>query len=358
MEPSIARQGEPTAQRKNFLPIFALIAASVVFYFYRLSDVPLVESDEASYARIVMSSLKSGSLLNFTFEGQPVLNRPPLYLWLAMGSVATLGEQELAFRLPGVLLGILDVVLVWAIAYRLSERVSVAILAGVTLLVSPLMYGYVREVRLDSGLIASMLAALLGVIVGWRQPRWLRLVLPAMAVGFLFKSVAIVLAVPVIAVYCLAYRQWGWTRRRELWIGAVMAAAIALPWPFLQYLRHGADFFQSFFFHDVWLRATEGFGNRPRGAADYLLVLWQFNQPWTALAGLLLLLLGFLAFRRVRRQLQWRHLMAPLGAMVTIIAVFTVAKTRVPTYILPALPFAAMFLAETVVQLYRAVHPR
>ncbi len=356
MVASEVEQNHRSDVRWPLASLCALLLAAGVFYFWGVDQVPLVEADESFYARVVSSSLASGDPLGFTYDDRPMLDKPPLHLWLMMGSVMFLGEHELALRLPGILLGLLGVALVWAITYRLSRSLPVAVLAGAIFVVSPLAFGFTREVRLDQGVIAAMLAALFAMLVGWQHPGWLRYVLPALAVGFLFKNAAVILAVPAMAAYSIGYRQWRWLRSRELWVGGLWATAIALPWPVLQAVRHGATFWQSFFLQEVWRRTAEGFGNRPSSVGDYLLVLWQLNQPWTVLAVVLLAVLGLLAASPRRIRLAWPRLLAPLVAAVAIIGIITAVKTRIPTYALSSVPLLAIFLAEAVVQLSRLAH--
>ena len=103
----------------------------------RLGAVPLLGPDEPRYARVAVEMHRSGDLVTPTLQGQPWLEKPPLYYWLAGGAFALLGETEAAARLPSVVAGLLFV--------------------GVTALVGARLYG--SAAGLHAGFVARHLAS-------------------------------------------------------------------------------------------------------------------------------------------------------------------------------------------------------
>jgi len=85
-----------------------LIVAGLIMGLVRLSAAPLIDSDEATYARVFHESVERGDFLTFTKRGGPWLEKPPLYFWLMAGSAALFGETEFAMRLPAVMLAIVS----------------------------------------------------------------------------------------------------------------------------------------------------------------------------------------------------------------------------------------------------------
>ena len=69
----------------------------------RLGAVPLLGPDEPRYARVAVEMQRAGEWVTPTLQGQPWLEKPPLYYWLAAPPSASLGETETAARLPSVL---------------------------------------------------------------------------------------------------------------------------------------------------------------------------------------------------------------------------------------------------------------
>src|SRR5512143_2728754 len=80
--------------------LLALVLALAVFH---LGAVPLLGPDEPRYARVAVEMHRAGEWVTPTLQGQPWLEKPPLYYWLAGSAFSVLGETELAARLPALL---------------------------------------------------------------------------------------------------------------------------------------------------------------------------------------------------------------------------------------------------------------
>ena len=65
--------------------------------------VPLLGPDEPRYARVAVEMQRAGEWVTPTLQGEPWLEKPPLYYWLAGAAFRLLGETRRAARLPSVL---------------------------------------------------------------------------------------------------------------------------------------------------------------------------------------------------------------------------------------------------------------
>ena len=79
--------------------LLALLLAMLVF---QLGRAPLLGPDEPRYARVAVEMARRGDLVTPTLGGQPWLEKPALYYWLAGAAFRVLGETETAARLPSV----------------------------------------------------------------------------------------------------------------------------------------------------------------------------------------------------------------------------------------------------------------
>jgi 4-amino-4-deoxy-L-arabinose transferase-like glycosyltransferase len=222
--------------------------------------------------------------------------------------------------------------------------VFAAVTSFLVLLSSPWFYFFAIEARLDSGVIAAILAALLVAIKGWRDERYLIALFPLMAVGFLIKSIIILLVVPLVLIYSVAYREWRWLQNRYLWLGSLIAAGLWLPWHFLETWRFGSQFWQSYLISNLARTTSQVTGTNNIG--DYVIPLMIKMPVWFWLC--LTLMVGFLiisSFSRGKDHLIHRQIAAPLASALFIFAVFTAAHTHLAAYVLPAYPFLAMFVA-------------
>src|SRR5262245_56148379 len=87
--------------------VLGLVAALLLL---RLGQVPLLGPDEPRYARVAVEMHRAHEWVRPTLQGQPWLEKPPLYYWLAGAAFSALGENETAARLPSA------VAAVWMVA--------------------------------------------------------------------------------------------------------------------------------------------------------------------------------------------------------------------------------------------------
>jgi 4-amino-4-deoxy-L-arabinose transferase-like glycosyltransferase len=332
-----------------------LVLLALLFLLLNLNKYPLLDYDEATYAKVTMDTLNSGQMVSLKYNTDNWFEKPPLYFWLGMGSVKVFGENEFAFRLPSALLGIVALWLVWLIAKKLTANNLIASGAFLILLFSPPFNYFSREMRMDSGVIMSILLALYAVISGWTKKTWLLWILPAVAIGFLFKSFIAFLAFPIILIFCLFYKQWLWLKNKFFWLGAIIVAVIIIPWHLAMHLKYGQLFWQDYLARQIFERATVGISAVAK--LDYfshIKMLWQFNEPWTVITLLLLVILVVVKFKKSSKlSIQsWPIILSVLFSTFLVLMIFTVSQTHIFTYILPAYPFLAIFIAVILYDFY------
>jgi len=338
-------------RKKTFwLPIILMLIA-LVSLTWKLGSHALVDYDEATYAQVVHDTLQSGNIWTLQKSGANWFEKPPLYFWTAMISVKALGENEFALRLPSVIFGLLTLLLVYFIAKKLTASYLLAAAVFLILLYSPFYY-FAREVRLDSGVIMSIMLAVYLLIIGWEKDKKLFWLFPALAVGFLFKSVIVILALPILLIYSSIYRQWNWLKSKYLWWGVFPAMVIILPWHLYQQLKYGLIFWQQYLGYHVVQRAVGGIGTEAQNNGiswNYFYDLWNYFQPFTQI--FLIVLIVYVIFTLSRRR-QNRNISSSLFSAILIIILFSFFKTHIITYLLPMLPFAALALAGMVVAIF------
>jgi 4-amino-4-deoxy-L-arabinose transferase-like glycosyltransferase len=318
-----------------------LVCAAAVFLSWQLGAAPLVDYDEATYAQVAMETLESGDLGHLAHMGRPWLDKPPLYFWLAMGSVRLFGEQEWSFRLPSVIAAVATVWCLYALMARLTRTRAVAAAACAILMASPIYFMYAREARLDAGVTLALVAALYFTVRGWKNPIFLLGILPALAAGFYIKSFVVFLAIPILLVYSAVYRQWGWIKSKYLWFGVLAAAVLLFPWHYLQYAKFGYEFIQTYFIFQVIARSVTTLTGTSH-IFSYAANLWIYHEPWTA--GLLVTMGALICVRALgksRRKIS-PHVLAPFFSAVIIIGLFTLMRTHLSSYLVPSFPFLAM----------------
>jgi 4-amino-4-deoxy-L-arabinose transferase-like glycosyltransferase len=306
----------------------------------------LFEPDEGRYAQIPREMLTAGEWIVPTLQGEPYLDKPPLFYWLVMLSYAVFGYHDWAARLIPALAMHASVLISYVLGRRLVGERS-AFWGALLLTVSPIFFGVGRLLVLDGLLTAWLATALLAAFLAQSKPerqrtalrwrsgsdRWWIIAAIACGLGVLTKGpVALLLVLAPLSVQ-------RWLTRAPIswraWLAFfAIIAGINLPW-------YAAVCWQrpEFAAHFLWQHNVERFVE----PFDHIRPVW-FYVP-IVLFGLLPALLLAWPLWRFLTSTQADEINARCPAMgylllasVWCIFFFSLAGSKLPTYILPAFP--------------------
>jgi 4-amino-4-deoxy-L-arabinose transferase-like glycosyltransferase len=327
----------PAAEPWRWRP-FAMVFLLSGVLLYPCVSFHLFEPDEGRYAQIPREMLTADEWIVPTLQGEPYLDKPPLFYWLVMLSYALFGYHDGAARLIPALAMHAAVLLTYAIGRRMVGERS-AFWGALLLTVSPIFLGVGRLLTLDGlltlwitlGLCAAYLAQTSPCL---RRNCWLIAAL-ACGLGVLTKGpVALVLVlVPLLCQRRLipeaariSWRAWA------VFLSIVMI--VNLPWYVAVCVRR-PEFVRYFLWQHNVQRFVEPF--------DHVRPVW-FYGP-IALYGLLPIALLAWPLGKFLTSTQpddakrrCRALGFLLLAGVWCIGFFSLAGSKLPTYILPAFP--------------------
>jgi 4-amino-4-deoxy-L-arabinose transferase-like glycosyltransferase len=159
--------------------------------------------------------------------------------------------------------------------------------------------------------------------------------------------VGVVLPLIIIAGFVIYLGNWRevWREMRPLW-GSLIFSAIALPWYILCYLRNGNDFIESFFgYHNVE-RFTQVVNRHSAPWYFYFLVVLIGFFPWSIYLPLAIAKLRFWQVKKWRNSARSSQLgLFALAWFFGIFGFFTIAVTKLPSYVIPLMPAAAILVA-------------
>ena len=305
----------------------------------------LAEPDEARYAEIPREMLVSRDFVTPRLNGVPYLEKPPLLYWANAASLRFFGLTPWAARLPTRLFG-LGTVAILAFGTATLWGFETGLAAGILYLASPFGFVLSRVNLTDAPLTffftATLFLARATLVRREARLPWKLLSLLtglATAGGFLSKGlVAAVLPGGIVLLWCLA------TRRARflsvLLVGPALPAFLlaTTPW-FVLAERRNPGFLQFFFIHEHFQRFSTSQAQRP-GALHYFVLVF--------LAGFLPALPFFFASLRRTR---WREEPDALLFLLwfgVVLVFFSVSRSKLPPYLLPAFPAAAALAARTV----------
>lgn len=337
----------------RWLPLVLL--AALPLYGSQL-NVPLLEPEEIRQAEVARQMLVTGQLIVPVLHGQPYLDKPPLLYWLLIGSYQLLGVGDVACRVVVGLCAWLTLVVVGVWLRCVPGTRGLAVWAVVVLALLPEFCYRARMLTMNSPLTlwttAALACAHLAGLAHSQQRlhecwRWCGLAGGCLGLGLLTKGpvAAVLVALPLAVCVRLGWRGW--------LILAATALAIAAPW-YAAVAYREPDFARYFFlFHHVQRFATPFDHAKP----------WWFFLPWLALGTLPWTIAAALGWWRAGRTATaggtdatrssasgqlW--LLTGLAAGWTVLF-FSIAGSKRPGYILPALPPLAVLLAASVCRL-------
>lgn len=349
-----------TPAKRTWL-LFFLIASAA--YLYGLGNFPFVGPDEPRYAEVAREMFTRGTFVTPTLGGQPWFEKPALPYWMMMAGYKLFGVREWSARLGFALMGLLTALVIYWVGSRTERKAGkeelrwLALSSGVAAASSAGLLLFSHGVNFDIPLTLTTTIALACFFAyEMEEERRLRLLAGfyiGMGAALLAKGlVGFIITFGVVTVYYILRRTWP---GREVFLsvlwGVPLAVLVAAVWYAPVIARHGWRFVDEFFIQHHFARYTSNKYHHPQPFYFYIPVIVMMALPWSsylieALAG--------------ARRWQWRSTDAlskwrafALAWLVMPILFFSASGSKLPGYILPALPGALMLIGERLARLLR-----
>lgn len=338
----------------------AILAAAILWIclFSGLASIGLVGPDEPRYAWIARNMAETSNWVTPILYGKPWFEKPILYYWSAAIGFKFLHSPEWAARLPSSLAALAAVLAMAWLAWRRYGGST----AWAVLLILPTCFGVIgfsRAAAPDMLFAASLaLAMACAASVVSKNPSFppgeeasrprdkAALILLGVWLGAatLAKGpAAMILAGGSVVLWALFTGRLKTAIRMLHPLAIVGFAVVALPWYVMCSLRN-PDFFRVFILqHNFGRYLTPEFHHR-QPFWFFVPIILAGILPWLAL-------LGGVAIdtRRIwRERAQADSLGAFIGCWVVFpLLFFSLSQSKLPGYILPAIPPLALLLAHS-----------
>jgi len=338
------------------LILLALLLLSGLLFFLGLGDMGLTDQDEGRNAEAGREMFESKDHLTPTFNGELRVAKPVFLYWLMEQSYRLFGVNEFAARFPSALFGVGLILIHYLFLAHQRDR-TVALFGGLMLLLNLEILGLGRMALTDSVLIFFTTASLYGFWLGLHGEgvvrRWIWMFYVGMAIATLTKG-PVGFAVPLVAaaLYLTWTRRWGdyWQKGIPV-AGMLLFMLLAGPWYAAMFYVHGDAYASGAKVHTIgrFLSPMEGhYGT----IFFYFPVLLIGFFPWSALLPVPLYrtFKDWYLIRRARThpsttETSELDLFAALWVAGTFVF-FTASATRLPHYIGPLFPAAALLTAS------------
>ncbi len=328
-----------------------LLAGFCIFlFFYGLGQFGLVGADEPRYAQVAREMLDHQDWVTPTLGGRPWLEKPPLYYWQAMLAYRIFGVRDWAARLPSamdaslIVLGVYFFLRKLRPGFHLDGALMTASAAG--------LVGFAHSASTDMPLAAMFSLSMLAWYAWWEtsQKTYLSGFYIFLALAVLAKGpVAPALAAIVIALFAIAAKKPR-IILQTLWVpGLLMFFLVALPWYVFIEARH-PEFFRVFVLEHNLARFGSNLYHHQQPFWFYLPVTALALVPWSAFAGAAVfdvLRAGWAERKTSFHTANALNFFLVLWLVVPVVF-FSLSHSKLPGYILLAVPAGPLLVAEYV----------
>ncbi len=319
---------------------------------------------------------QTGDWVTPRLYGQPWFEKPVLYYWTAAIGFKFHFSAEWAARLPSAFAALAAAIAIGWLAAKhygtsTNSLTSFALLAPLIFASSVAGIGFARAATPDMLFSASITLAMAAIASVYRHSGALRSARSAadenspanrsdytalalfgvfLALGVLAKGpAAVILAAGAIALWALATRQWRAAFRALHPLAIAAFCVVALPWYVLCAVRN-PDFLRVFIWQHNFQRYLTPMFHHPQPFWFFVPIVLLALVPWT-------ILLWPVAREglRVWREKSWTHSPGFFFACWAVFPVifFSFSDSKLPSYILPAIPPLALVCAVAGIRAFQ-----
>ena len=358
------------------LSICWILLLGWIAFFCNLGNTGLIDETEPLFAEAARQMTVTGDWITPYFNGLTRFDKPPLVYWLMAFAYKTIGVNEWAVRLPSALAAYaITSIGFYTLRYfgitsphqRLNHRSNSnslwfsASIGAAIIALNPITIIWARIGVSDMLLSGCIVSALFCFFIGYAEmgnrssvigdrmtiSPWYLAFYILVGLAILTKGpVGIVLPALIIGSFLVYLGNFSevWREMRPLW-GLAIVSAIAIPWYVLVILSNGEDYINSFFGYHNLERFTSVVNHHSAPWYFYFLVILLGFAPWSSYLPLAIAQTHFWERKNWQKSPRASQLSLFAFFWFTVIFIFfTIAVTKLPHYILPAIPAAAILV--------------
>lgn len=335
------------SKHKNLLFVLSFWATIYFVYFHNLGTWGLLDTDESRYVNMSRIMLQTKDYLTLYLEGDFFFEKPPLYFWLLCCSFKLFNVvNEFTARIPTVLFAILPCVGVFFVGKKVVSK-EFGLISALILATTFEYIVFAKTSMLDMILTPLiMLSTLCGLMTFYVKETtkkyfwWLFYIFSAWAVMSKGIPGAVIPFGTMFFAGIYNRKLKEYFRPQYFLVGLVVFFAIIIPWHLTMFKMHNPLFFNEYIMKHHLLRyvGSETEIGRIHGWYYYITTFLVGFLPWT-------LSFIFSCVDYIKKQgiknLDRFYTINFIGFMFTMLF-FSVARTKLVTYILPLYLFVAL----------------
>ena len=362
-------------------PVLAVAVSSLwllvigwIAFGWNLGNVGLIDETEPLFAEASRQMLLTGDWITPFFNGETRFDKPALIYWCQAIAYSIMGVNEWSVRMPSVLAAMSVIALSfytvqWYFTEKdeleqvtnLPRRYLTAAVAAALMALNPEMIVWgrtgVSDMLLTGCIGSTLLCFFLGyaqnnrpvVIANWQFPNQWYLASYVLIAGAILTKGPVGIVLPGLIMIAFALyvgKFWQIWREMRPILGMVIVLALSLPWYILVTWRNGWNFINAFFVYHNIERFTEVVNGHSAPWYFYFLVVLLGFAPYAVYIpeSLVRLKLWQRSYWLQKERSQHLGLFVSLW-FLGVFGFFTVSVTKLPSYVLPLMPAAAILVA-------------
>ncbi len=325
--------------------LLPLIILTVFISFLNLGSFTLFDVDEAVFSEATKEMIESSNWITPTYNGEIRYDKPILFYWLMAASYKIFGINEFGARFPSALASTALIIAVFFFIRYVRDDKN-AFYAAIASLLSIYFLSYshaaVTDMTLTLFISLSLFSFYLWIYGDTKSKTKNNLYHYGFylfsAFAFLTKGlIGIIFPFGIAMAYMIAIEGWKSIKKIFSFKGIMLFILISLPWFGAQLAINGQEFFDQFFIKHHFKRYA-GVISGHKGPLYYfipVLIIGLF--PW----------ISFLpaGIRNTWKEKDRSQIFA-FTWFAFIFVFFSFSTTKLPNYILPALPATSILIAS------------
>jgi 4-amino-4-deoxy-L-arabinose transferase-like glycosyltransferase len=335
--------------RKAWIYWITLALFAGFLFLFGLGNHPLLGSDENRVAGIATGMAISGDLVVPRLNGEPFLEKPPMYFWIASACYNLCGNNFYAARLPSAIAAICSVLLVFFVARKTGFSEFTAFISAIILATSTGFWSLGRECMIDMTLCLFTTSAM---ACFYQYSRFLPKI-TLWYIGFILSlSCAVLtkglvgLAIPLsaLSVWLLLQKDFSYRNWALLLIGSLLCLIPIGIWIYCLQNNLGWDAVYEVVWANNFGRFASAYGGHNKPFYYYIINFPKHFIPWV-------LFLPFAVVYHFRETRAWKEKSGPVFFLFWLGVPFillSISSGKRGLYLLPLYPAAALFVGSAV----------
>lgn len=322
-----------------------------------LGDLPVRIWDEARLVNNALEMQKDGDMIVTHYHGEPDMwnTKPPLMIWSQVLFLNIMGNQEIAFRMPSAIAGMLTCLFILFVAWRYMKSYWYGLIAILILITTD---GYIGDHVTRTGDYDAMLTLFTTVSAlsfflwtEFKQSKFIHWFFIGLILGIMTKGVQVLMILPAVAIYLLFTRNLiEILKNKWLYIDLLILILITGGYYLTrEYLNNG--YIEAVSMNELGGRFLNTIENHKHGFTYYIDLL--YNKQYST--WFIFFIAGtFFTFIFTTGIIRRLTLYSTLSILVYLVLI-SFSSTKLAWYTAPLFPLLALVGANSIYIVYRNI---